>query len=128
MSNIRAKAGDGRRATWFLLTTAHIHVIWDGRTLDEVRGEMTDPVALGRRRTPQLEHYDSWSKYINYMKQPDNYVDTLFVYGLASLYQVSVRIVRDIYNEPQIYYVGDTALTDTITVCFLPSATHYYAS
>ena len=30
------------------LTTAHMHVIWDGRTLDEVRGEMTDPVMVGK--------------------------------------------------------------------------------
>ena len=62
------------------------------------------------------------------MKQPDNYADILYVYGLASLYQVSVLIVSDIYIEPQIYYLGDTAPTDTITVCFLPSAAHYYAS
>ena len=44
------------------LTNAHMHVIWDGRTLDGVRGDMIDPVTVGSRRTPRLEHYDSWSK------------------------------------------------------------------
>ena len=62
------------------------------------------------------------------MKQPDNYADALFMYGLASFYRVSVRIISDIFIEPQIYYLGDTAPTDMITVCFLPSAAHYYAS
>ena len=40
------------------------------------------------------------------MKQQDNYANTLFVYGLESLYQVSAHIVSDIHNEPQIYYLG----------------------
>ena len=60
-----------------------------GRTLDEVRGELIDPVALGRRRTTRINHYDSWSKYNIYMKQPDNYADTLFVNGFLALYQVA---------------------------------------
>ena len=49
------------------------------------------------------------------------------MYGLASLYQVSVRIISNIYNEPQICYLGDRATIDSITVCFLSSAERYYA-
>ena len=64
-----------------ILITVHMRVIWEGRTLDEVRGEMTDLVTVGRRRTPPQEYYDSWSKYINHMKQTENYADTLYVYG-----------------------------------------------
>ena len=62
------------------------------------------------------------------MKKLDNYADTLFVFGLSALYNVSVRIVNDSYDEPHVHYLGDTEPTDVITVCFLPSAEHYYAS
>ena len=68
------------------------------------------------------------SKYLAYIKQPNKFVDTLFVIGFASLYNVSVRIITDIHNEPQLYYLGLTAPTDLITLCFLQSAEHYYAS
>ena len=84
------------------LTNARLYVIMDGRTLDEVRGGMSDPATLGRRRTNRLEQYDSWIKYITYMKKPDNYAGTLFMFGFSALYNVSVRIVSDSYDEPYI--------------------------
>ena len=82
----------------------------------------------GRRRTNRLDQYDSWTKYITYLKQPDNYADVLFVFGLSTIYYVAVRIVNDSYDEPHVYYLGDIEPTDMITVCYLPSAEHYYAS
>ena len=55
-------------------------------------------LSLGRR----LEQYDSWSKYLTYMKQPDKFADTLFVVGFSSLYKVSVRVISDIPDELQV--------------------------
>ena len=63
------------------LTTARLNVIVDGRTLDEVLGEMADLPSLDRRRSNKLEQYDRWFNYLEYMKQPDKYADTLFVIG-----------------------------------------------
>ena len=83
------------------LTNARMNVIMDGHTLDEVRGEMEDPLSMGRRRGNRLDNYDSWTKYLTYMKHPDEFADALFVIGFASLYNVSVRIIRDIHDEPQ---------------------------
>ena len=48
--------------------------------------------------------------------------------GFSALYNVSVRVISDIHGEPQVYYLGFTAPTDVITLCFLQSAKHYYAS
>ena len=58
------------------------------------------------------------------MKKSDNYADTLFVVGLSALYNVSVRIASNSYDEPHSF----TEPKDVITVCFLPSAEHYNAS
>ena len=54
------------------------------------------------------------------MKKLNNYADTLFVFGFSALYNVSVRIVSDSYDEPHVYYLGATEPTDVITVRFLP--------
>ena len=62
------------------------------------------------------------------MKRSDKYADTLFVFVLSAHYNVSVRIISDIYDEPQVYNLGFTDPTDVITVCFLPSVEHYYVS
>ena len=88
------------------LTNARLHVIMDGRTLDEVRERLSIPVTMGRRRINRLEQYDSWAKYITYMKHPDNYADVLFVFGFSAFYNVVVRIVSDSYDEPHVYYLG----------------------
>ena len=40
----------------------------------------------------------------------------------------AVRLISDIHNEPQVYYLGFNAPTDVITLCFLQSAKHYYAT
>ena len=93
-----------------------------------MRGGISDPATLGRRRHNRLEQYNSWTKYITYMKKPDNYADTLFVFGFSALYNVSVRIVSDSFDEPHVYYLGATEPADVITVCFLPPAEHFYAS
>ena len=87
----------------------------DGRTLDEVRSGMSDPATLGRRRPNRLEQYNSWTKYITYKMKPDNYADTFFVFGLLALYNVSVRIVSDSYDEPHVYYLGAMESSDVIT-------------
>ena len=110
------------------LTTARLNVIMDGRTLDEVHGEMVDLPSLGRRRSNRLEQYNSWSKYLAYMKHPDKYADSLFMIGSSSLYNVSVSLISDIHDKPQVYYLGFTAPTDVITLCFLQSVEHYYAT
>ena len=62
-------------------TNARLNVITDGRTLHEMRGGMSDPAMLGRLRTNWLEQYDSWTKFIIYMKKTGNYADILFVFG-----------------------------------------------
>ena len=62
------------------------------------------------------------------MKRPDKKADTLFVYGFSAFYNVSVRIIRDIYDESQVYYFCFMEPTDLITVCSLSSGKHYYAS
>ena len=62
------------------------------------------------------------------MKKPDKYAETLFVFVILVLCNVSVRIISDIYDESQVYYLGFTESTYVITVCFLPSAEYYYAS
>ena len=62
------------------------------------------------------------------MKKPDKYADTIFAFGHSALYNVSVRIISDIYDEPQVYYLGCTEPTYVIMVCVLPSAEHYYTS
>ena len=67
---------------------------------------MADPPSLGRRRSNRLDQYESWSKYLASMKQLDKYADTLFMLGLASFYNVSVRIISDIHDEAQVYYLG----------------------
>ena len=74
----------------------------DGRILDEVRSKMTDPPSLGRRRSNRLEQYDSWSKYLACMKQPDKYADTLFVIGFSSLYNVSISLITYMMNSKYI--------------------------
>ena len=61
------------------------------------------------------------------MKKPDIFADTLFAFGFSALYNVSVPIVSDSYDEPHVYYLGATEPTDAITVYFLPSVEHYYA-
>ena len=104
------------------LTNSRMNILMDGRTLDEVRREMADPSATGRRKGSRLEHYDSWTKYLAYMKQPVKYIDTLFIFGFASLYKVSVRIITEILDEPQVFYLGFTPPMDVITLCFLLSA------
>ena len=43
------------------------------------------------------------------------------------MYQVAVRIIS-IFNDPQTFHLGDTAPIKMITVCFLPSKEHYYAT
>ena len=108
------------------LTNARLNVIMDERTLDEACGGMEDPVTLGQRSTNRQEQYDSWSKYITHMKKPDTYADTLFVFGLSTLYNISVRNISDINDEPQLFSVGFTEPTDVITVCFLQLAEHYH--
>ena len=54
--------------------------------------------------------------------------DTIFVIAFSALYNVSVCIISDIYDESQVYYLRFTAPTDAITLCFLSSAHHYNAS
>ena len=110
-----------------LLTTARLNVVMDGRTLDEVRNEIADPPSLGWRKNNRPEQYSSWFKYFAYMKQPDKYADTLFVLGLASFYNISVRIISNIHDAAQVYYLGFAAPTDVITLCFLQSVEHDYA-
>ena len=112
----------------FLTINAQLHVIWDGRTLREVRGDMEDPPSLTMRTRNRLEKYDSWTKHINYMKQPDKYADVLFLIGVSQVYNVSVSIISDLNNVPQVYFLGITPPTDVITLCFLHSKEHYYAS
>ena len=47
---------------------------------------------------------------------------------ILSLCLDSLSFFSDIHDEPQVYYLGFTAPIDVITVCFLQSAEHYYAS
>ena len=54
------------------------------------------------------------------MKQPDNYANALFVFGLSTFYNAAVRIVSNSYDEPHVHYLGDTEPTDVITICYLP--------
>ena len=110
------------------LSNAKDQKIYDGRTLDTVREEMRDAPTTVRRRTPRLEQYDSWYKYITYMRQPDKYADVLFAYGLSHLYNVSICIISDIFDEPQIYHLGNIPPQNKITLCYLPVAQHYYAT
>ena len=49
------------------------------------------------------------------------------MFGLSALYNVSVSIVSDSYDEPHVNYLSFTEPTYVITVYFLPSAEHYYA-
>ena len=62
------------------------------------------------------------------MEKPDKYAGALFVLGLSALYNVSVRIISNIYDEPQKYDLGFTEPTEVITICLLLSAERYYAS
>ena len=48
--------------------------------------------------------------------------------GFVSFYNVSFRIISDIHDELQVYYLGFKPPTDVITLCFLQSAEHYYAT
>ena len=86
------------------------------------------PGDIGKAEDIRLVQYDSWTKSITYMKKPDIYADTLFVFGLSALCDVSVRIVSDSYDEPHVFFLGFTESADMITISFLPSAEHYYAS
>ena len=61
------------------------------------------------------------------MKQSETYPDSLFLYEFSTLYQVAVRIIS-ICNDPRTYHRGDTAPTDMIPVCFLPTAEHHYTT
>ena len=111
------------------LTSDLLYVTPDGRTLDEVREGLSSPVPVGKKpRAYRLDQYDSWIKYIPYMKQSDNYADVLFVFGLSAMYNIAVCIVSYSYDKPHVYYLGVTEPTDIITVCYIPSAEHYYAS
>ena len=82
-----------------------LNVIADGNSLDEVRSGMENTLSLDGQRSTRLEQYDIWSKYLTYMKQPDKYADTIFVFGHSSFYNVSVRVISDIDDEPQVYYL-----------------------
>ena len=100
------------------MTNARMNVIIDGRTLDEMGAEMVDSVSVWKRRSNWLASYDSCSAYIAEMKGPDKYAYTLFVYGSPVFHNVSVRIISDINDEPQL-----TLLTPILT-----SGEHYNAS
>ena len=104
-----------------------MNIIVDGRTLDKVRADMVDPATAGRRHLTRLAYY-SWPAYLAEMKSPDKYAAILFVNDFSARYNVSVRFISDIYDKPQIYYLGLTAPTDCIILRFLPSGEHYYVS
>ena len=74
-----------------LPTNAKKNVIVDGRTLNEVRADIVDPVPVGRRLPNRLAYYDSWSAYFAEMNSPDKCADILFMYGFSTFYNVSLH-------------------------------------
>ena len=90
-----------------------------GLTLDVIRESLRNLHST----VPTL--YDTWESWCAGMSLPKTYCDMVFLYGFTHVYEVALRLIREIESEDCIYHMDEVPPPTLITMGFHCSGLHF---